>query len=313
MLGRRQLRAKAMQALYAYYRGNDDVKSVEINMVKGVREIETLYMVLLELTLAIKSQAEQKIEIGLSKNFPTPEEANPNRRFVENPIFKVLEVNPQLKEFREEHKEFNWDVEDVYPKKIFRSFIESEEYKNYMTLDEVNFKEHSKIVCVLFEKFIAPSAEIASFLEDKKLNWANDLAVANTMTLNTLRSFTAKSDENTHLLKLLLDESHLDFTRELVRQSLRYQGELTQIIKETASNWELDRMALLDRIMLQMALAEFLHFPSIPTKVTINEYVEIAKNYSTLNSATFINGILDKASKDLNGAGRIRKSARGLM
>ncbi|MRI64511.1 transcription antitermination factor NusB [Ornithobacterium rhinotracheale] len=313
MLGRRQLRAKAMQALYAYYRGNDDVKSVEINMVKGVREIETLYMVLLELTLAIKSQAEQKIEIGLSKNFPTPEEANPNRRFVENPIFNVLEVNPQLIEFRENHKEFNWEVEDVYPKKIFRSFIESEEYKNYMTLDEVSFKEHSKIVCILFEKFIAPSEEVASFLEDKKLNWANDLAVANTMTLNTLRSFTAKSDENTRLLKLLLDESHLDFTRELIRQSIRYEDELTQVIEETASNWGLDRMAMLDRIMLQMALAEFLHFPSIPTKVTINEYVELAKSYSTPDSATFINGVLDKASKDLNKAGRIKKSARGLM
>lgn len=313
MLGRRQLRSKAMQALYAYYRGNDDKSAVEINMMRGIRDIETLYLALLELTLAVKTQAENKIEIGLNKNFPTPEEANPNKRFVNNPIFHVLEINPQLKEFRESHKEYNWDVEDIYPKKIFKEFIQSDRYKEYMSLPEADFKAHSKIICFLYEKFIAPNEEVTSFMEDKNLNWADDMHIANTMVLNTLKSFTAYSNEDTKLLKLLLDESHLDFTRELVRQTIRYEESLSKIINDTASNWELERIALIDRIILQMALAEFLHFPSIPTKVTINEYVEIAKSYSTVNSQVFINGILDKALKDLTEQGEIRKSARGLM
>ena len=313
MLGRRQLRSKAMQALYAYYRGNDDKSAVEINMMRGIRDIENLYLVLLELTLAVKTQAENKIEIGLNKNFPSAEEANPNRRFVNNPIFNVLEVNPQLKEFRETHKEINWDIEDVYPKRAFKELSETEEYKEYMSAAHVDFKDHSKILILLYDRFIAPNEEITSFLEDKNINWADDMHIANTMVINTLKSFTQYSNEETKLLKLLLDESHLDFTRELLRQTIRYEDNLTKIIDETASNWELERIALIDKIILQMALAEFLHFPSIPTKVTINEYVEIAKSYSTPNSQVFINGILDKALKDLTANGEIRKSARGLM
>ena len=217
MLGRRQLRSKAMQALYAYYRGNDDKSAVEINMMRGIRDIENLYLVLLELTLAVKTQAENKIEIGLNKNFPTTEEANPNRRFVNNPIFNVLEVNPQLKEFRETHKEINWDIEDVYPKRAFKELSETEEYKEYMNAAHVDFKDHSKIIILLYDRFIAPNEEITSFLEDKNINWADDMHIANTMVINTLKSFTQYSNEETKLLKLLLDESHLDFTRELLR------------------------------------------------------------------------------------------------
>ena len=188
-----------------------------------------------------------------------------------------------------------------------------EEYKEYMNAAHVDFKDHSKIIILLYDRFIAPNEEITSFLEDKNINWADDMHIANTMVINTLKSFTQYSNEETKLLKLLLDESHLDFTRELLRQTIRYEDNLTKIIDETASNWELERIALIDKIILQMALAEFLHFPSIPTKVTINEYVEIAKSYSTPNSQVFINGILDKALKDLTANGEIRKSARGLM
>ena len=130
------------------------------------------------------------------------------------------------------------------------------------------------------------------------------------MVLNTLKSFT---ETETKLFSLLLDEEHLEFTKDLVRQCVHHETELTQIIEEKAKNWDFDRIALIDRIILQMALAEFLYFPSIPPKVTINEYVEIAKNYSTDKSKTFVNGILDKTLKDFTEAGKIRKSARGMM
>lgn len=303
-----------MQSLYAYYRGNQDQQqAVEINMMKGIREIENLYLIMLDLTLAVKNEAEKRIEIGLQKNFPTPEEANPNRRFVQNPIFEVLDKNPKLNEFREDHKEYNWNIEDVYPHRIFKAFTESDTYKSYMQAEQVEFKDHQKVILHLFEEYIAPNEEVASFLEDKNIHWADDLHIANSMVYNTIKSFTKHSDENTKLLKLLLDEAHLDFTRDLVRQTIRYEEELTQIIDKTATNWELERIALVDKIILQMALAEFLHFPSIPPKVSINEYVEIAKSYSTPNSKIFINGILDKALKELTEAGSIRKTARGLM
>lgn len=313
MLGRRQLRAKAMQALYAYYRGNDEVGVVETHMMRSIKDLEILYMALLELTLAVKTQAEIKIEIGLNKNFPTPEEKNPNRRFVQNPLFKILEINTQLRAFREGHKELNWEIEEAYPRKIFRSFIETEQYKCYMAQDDVNFKDHSDIVCFLFEECIAPNEKVASFFEDKNLSWVDDLHIANTMVCSTLRSFTPYSNEATKLFKVVMEQSHLDFAKELIRQSIRYENTLYEIIGTTTENWELERMALVDKIILQMALAEFLYFPSIPTKVTMNEYVELAKVYSTESSQIFVNGILDKALKELLKQQKIKKSARGLM
>lgn len=313
MLGRRQLRAKAMQTLYAYYRGNNNPRANEKNMMNGIYEIQDLYHLMLDLLLAVKYEAEASIQKGLEKNLPSAEEANPNYRFVNNPIFKVLESNPELNEFREKHGELSWAIESSYPSKIFKALKNSEEYKKYQSAENVSFNQHRRFIIRLYKDFIAPSEEIYSYIEDKKINWAEDLAIANTMVLNTIQSFIAKSDENTKLLKLLLDESHLEFTKELVRESIAHEVELNEIIKNNASNWEIDRIALIDKILMQMALVEFLYFPNIPPKVTINEYIEIAKDFSTENSAIFINGILDKSLKDLTEKDKVRKSARGLM
>lgn len=313
MLGRRQLRAKAMQALYAYYRGNEDQQAIEVNMMKGIQEVETLYFVLLDFTLAIRNEAVKKMEIGRKKNFPTPEELNPDRRFVDNPIFGFLEENETLVDFRAKHNEYNWEVESVYPASVWKEFSNSETYSNYMKIEEVDYNEHRKLMRKMYERYIAPNEDLTSFLEDRNLSWADDMHIANTMVVSTIKQCTEESGKETPLLKLVLDKNHLDFTKSLVRQTIRYEGELKKIIGEKANNWELDRIALIDRIILQMALAEFLHFPSIPPKVTINEYVEIAKSYSTPNSKVFVNGILDRTLKELTEKGEIRKSARGLI
>lgn len=142
------------------------------------------------------------------------------------------------------------------------------------------------------------------------LSWSDDMHIANTMVMNTIKAF---KPNNHKLFTLLLDPEHLEFTKELIRISVRHEDELNEIIEQKAQNWDFERIALIDRLIIQMALAEFLYFPSIPPKVTLNEYVEMAKNYSTPKSKTFVNGILDKSLKDLKDAGKIRKSARGMM
>lgn len=311
MLGRRQLRAKAMQALYAYHRGNCDFNLIDKNMVKGVNDVEKLYFYLLNLLVAIKDEAEKKIDIGLNKNFPTEEEANPKRKFVENPIFLILENHPELKEFREVHKELSWNVEDVYPSKILNEFIETDLYKKYLYEKETDFDGHKELIIKLYSEFVAPNDSLYEHIEALSLLWADDLHIANTMVLNTIKMFS--ENDTPKLFTLLLDEEHLDFTRELLRETIQNDEETSKIIDEKAKNWDVERIALLDRILLQMAITEFIYFPSIPTKVTINEYVELSKVYSTPNSKVFINGILDKAQKDLQEQGKIRKSARGLI
>lgn len=311
MLGRRQLRAKAMQALYAYYRGNKDINLVEKNMVRSVYDVEKLYFALLTLIPAIQTEAEKRIEIGLNKNFPTDEELNPNRKFIHNRIFEILKNQDDLNEFSEKNKQLDWNVEDIYPAKVYKEFLEDKKFKTYLSAEENSFEDDKKIILHLFNKYIAPNEEIYDFLEDQNLSWSDDLHIANTMVQNTIKSF--KPDTENKLFTLLLDENHLEFTRELVRECVHHEKELTELIEEKSQNWDFERIAMIDRLILQMALAEFLYFPSIPPKVTINEYVEMAKNYSTPKSKTFVNGILDKTLKDLKEQGKIRKSARGMM
>lgn len=310
MLGRRQLRAKAMQSLYAYYRGNEDLRLVEKNMVNGINDIQKLYYALLTLTLSLKHEAEKKIEIGLAKNFPTEEEKNPSQKFTRNQIFSILEENEVLNDFANKNKQLDWSVEDVYPTKIMRDLSADPKYISYLEDNEISFEKDKEMILYIYANYIAPNEDLLDFVEGMNLSWSDDMHIANTMVMNTIKAF---KPNNHKLFTLLLDPEHLEFTKELIRISVRHEDELNEIIEQKAQNWDFERIALIDRLIIQMALAEFLYFPSIPPKVTLNEYVEMAKNYSTPKSKTFVNGILDKSLKDLKDAGKIRKSARGMM
>ncbi len=312
MLGRRQLRAKAMQSIYAHYRSGDDVRKVEKNMMREIDEIQNLYYYLLNFLKALQAEAEKKIETGLQKNLPTEEEKNPNLKFVNNRVFQILNENNILNAFTEKHKEFTWDAE-VYPSKVLKQLQSRDLYKDYMHSDKNSFAEDKKFMLKVFEKFVAPNEEISEFISDKNLHWADDLHIANTMVLNTLKNLKEDQPPTEPLLTLVKDEEHLEFTQDLYRKTIAHEKETTQIIDEKASNWELDRIALVDRIILQMALTELLYFPNIPPKVTINEYVEMAKAYSTPNSKIFVNGILDKTLKELKSNDKLNKYGAGLL
>ncbi|WP_313386157.1 transcription antitermination factor NusB [Chishuiella sp.] len=315
MLGRRQLREKVMQNIYAYncLGTSGEERMVEKNMMKSIDQIYDLYIYLLNLIKIQKDIAEHKIDLAKSKNFPTKEDLNPNLKFVNNKVFRILEQNLELSRYSNDNKNLLWDIYDSYPNNIYKSLIESDLYKNYMSNETNSFAEDLEFISSVFVEFIAEYEDLHDYLEGIQITWADDVHIANAMVHTTLKSFRESSSPLISLFKVYKDLDDKKFTEELFRKTIRHQSETRKIIDEKAQNWELDRIATIDLIVLEMALTEFLYFPNIPAKVTINEYIELAKNYSTEKSRVFVNGILDKTLKELKDNDNLPKYGRGLL
>lgn len=304
-----------MQSIYAYNSLGTDAEErfVEKNLMKGIDQIYDLYIYLLNLVKVQKDIAENKIELAKNKNFPTEADLNPNMKFVENRMFRILNQNIELSRYTNDHKNYDWDIYDTYPNNIFNQLIESDLYKDYMNSGNNSFEEDQEFVLALFEQFIAEYEDLHDWFEGIQLNWADDLYIANSMAHTTLKSFRSNSSPLISLFKVYKDIDDKKFTEELFRKVIRHQSEIRKIVEEKASNWELDRIATIDLIILEMAITEFMYFPNIPAKVTINEYIELAKNYSTEKSKIFVNGILDKTLKELKENNNLPKYGRGLL
>ena len=304
-----------MQSIYAYNSlGTDgEERFVEKNLMKGIDQIYDLYIYILNLVKVQQEIAINKIELAKNKNFPTKEDLNPNMKFVNNRMFKVLNTNIELSRYTNDNKKYGWDIYDTYPNNIFNELIASDLYKNYMNSELDSFEEDQEFIINMFVEFIAEYEDLHDWFEGIQLNWADDLYIANSMAHTTLKSFRASSSPLISLFKVYKDLDDKKFTEELFRKSVRHQSEIRKIIEEKADNWELDRIATVDLIIIQMALTEFMYFPNIPAKVTINEYIELAKNYSTEKSRIFVNGILDKTLKELKDNNNLPKYGRGLL
>ncbi|WP_395093683.1 transcription antitermination factor NusB [Vaginella massiliensis] len=304
-----------MQNIYAFNcQGSDaNQRIVEKNMLQGIDQIYDLYIYLLNTLLIQKDIAQNKIEIAKTKNLPTQEDLNPNLKFVNNRILHFLSINNELQTYNANNSQLTWDIYDTYPNNIFKSLVESDLYKDYMANPNSSLTEDKEFITKFFIDFIADNDSLSDWFEGIQIYWADDLHIANTMVYNTIQSFTAKSHENLRLFKVYKDDDDEQFVSDLFRRVLQHQSETKKIIGELAENWELDRIAAIDLIILEMAITEFKYFPSIPTKVSINEYIELAKNYSTEKSRIFVNGILDKSLKKLKNENQINKFGRGLI
>lgn len=302
MLGRRQLREKAMQAIYAWKSSGDDSdqRTIEKNMLKGVDQIYDLYIYLLNLLNFQKAIAEHKIELAKNKNFTTEKDLNPNLKFVSNDVFRILDENEELNSYSSKNRQLTWDLLDSYPNNIYKEIISSEEYIKYMSNPNQNFNDDREFMMTIYENHIAPNESLHEWLEEQNIHWADDLYIANSMVMMTLKSFTSKSTGRIKLFKVYKDDDDKEFVIDLFRKTIRNDKETRDSIEEKAKNWELDRIAMLDLILLQMALTEFKYFHNIPPKATLNEYIELSKIYSTEKSKVFVNGILDRSMKDLN-------------
>jgi transcription antitermination protein NusB len=314
MLNRRHLRIKVLQALYAYYQSNEDnYRKSEVEMMNAVDRIYDLYVYLMLSFGELNVLAIHRIEENKKKIRPTEEELNPNTKFIDNRVIKVLVESTQLRLLSEDRK-VNWvgDEHQEMFKKILVTLRESETFFEFMNNGKDDFEDDKQFALALFKNEIANSPLIYHFFEEKSIQWMDDIDLACSMVVKTIKGMEA--DNKLELLSLHKDETdEQDFIKNLLRKTISMDKENEALIDELTKNWELDRIAKMDVILMKMAITEFQIFPEIPTKVTLNEYIEISKFYSTPKSNGFINGILDKAIGLLKEENKIVKIGRGLI
>ena len=302
-----------MQALYAFHASPDQtLNQAEKELFHSINKSYDLYHLLLQLLVEVHQYAEDRIELKKKKNIPTQEDLHPNTRFIKNIIIQKVSENKPLRDYLEK-KKLNWTDHPELIKKLYNQFIELDAYREYMEKVENSLADDRKIVESFYAEVVVDSDDINQLLEEKSIYWNDDIDFVVSMILKTLQKFKLSTPDFKSLMPLFKDEEDREFTKALLLKSILNSEEHKEIIKTHLRNWELERVAFIDVLIMELALSEFLYFPSIPTKVSLNEYIDLAKYYSTSKSRTFINGILDKILKTLRDEGRINKTGRGLI
>ncbi len=299
MLGRRQIREKVVESLYAYNQNPIKFDVLEKNMFSEIDKIYHLYIYQLNFLVALKHLAEKQIEIGRNKYLKTDNETNPNQKFINNQVLLKLEENDERLSFTSKHQDLKWDLHDELLVKTFQRMTAGKRYQDFMKEEEYSFDEDQKFIGKLFLRYIAENEDFHSHLEEKELSWSDDFHISNSMIQKTIGFF--KENEPSHtLIKMIKDEDDRQFARRLLQQTLNHWEETEKKLETKLENWDLERISLLDKIILVAAMSEIDYFPLTPARVIINEYIEISKVFSTDRSNIFINGILDKYTKELN-------------
>ncbi|OIP03311.1 MAG: transcription antitermination factor NusB [Bacteroidetes bacterium CG2_30_32_10] len=321
MLNRRFLRIKAMQSLYAFFQAkNDNITNGERELLKNINKIYDLYLYQLSMLVEIVSLAERTTDDAKLKYLPTEEEINPNIRFINNRFIKHINTNISFQ--KEVHNRMiSWSNEPELIKKIYNTIKVSDEYTAYMKSEKHTYASDRDIIQKLYKKYIGDFPDLLQFYEEKSIFWYEDIEIAHLMVLKTFKLFNDKSDETTALAPLFDDapvgEDHFSedrkFMIDLFRKTIINNKKFEQLVSEKAKNWEVERIAMIDILLMKMAICEITEFPTIPIKVTFNEYIELSKIYSSAKSKNFINGILDKMVTELKGQGLIKKIGRGLV
>ncbi len=314
MLNRRHIRVKVMQLIYAFKNTeSDDLKVPQKFLLQSIEDTYNLYLVLMSLFIAVQARAEDYLIKSKEKHLATHQDKNPNSKFVNNQFLHQLRNNTLLQEVLEKKKPNDWKLDSEYVEIIFKEILESDLYDGYMKSEKSNYNEDKSFVLNVFKTIIAPNEKLYEYLEDKKLTWLDDLPVVNTGIVKLLKKTKANSPESYFLPELYKDLDDKQFAIDLLNKTILNQTKYNTEIANKTTNWDSDRLAMIDSILLKLAICELQNFPSIPTKVTMNEYLEIAKEYSTPKSSVFINGVLDKIVKEYTKKGMLNKVGRGLM
>ncbi|MCF0164304.1 MAG: transcription antitermination protein NusB [Bacteroidales bacterium] len=311
MLNRRLLRIKAFKVLYA----NEASESQSLDaacktLLTSCEWTRNLYYFLLGVCPHLVQIAQDKIDSGKSKLRPTPEEASPNMKFVENEFVKLLVQDDKILNYCQKHG-LGWADNDIFLRKLFNSIISSDYYAEYMSSPKKSLKEDCKLFKRIFEEEFEDNQMLEDILEEMSVFWIDDLEYTLNVVLRSIDSVSAGNGFNHP--DVFLKEDDRDFALRLLTACIQNYDEYAAIIAEKLVNWEPDRLVSTDCVLVIMGLAEAVAFPSIPVKVTINEYVEISKYYSTPKSRTFVNGLLDTIIQEKSASGQIVKSGRGLF
>lgn len=302
-----------MQSIYAMHQHeSDDLGKHEKFLFQSIDSIQDLYLLMLSALVEIRNKEEEYLDLASKKHLATKEERNPNKKFINNQVLQLLSNSESLLHAIEENKITNWKRNDDVILFLLEAVKESEVYKNYMSKPLGSFNDDKFFVSDLFSEVIAPNEKLYDYLEDYRLTWLDDLPLVNTFILKQLKALKS-NDDFIKINALYKDEDDKDFVKDLFRKTVLNEIELSKEYIDKTPNWDADRIAEIDTIILKMAICELLKFPSIPVKVTINEYLEIAKEYSTPKSSIFINGILDNLVKDFTNNKKLIKTGRGLL
>ena len=315
MLTRRHIRVKVMQCIYALIHSKDDSLEKQQEFLNdSIDKMYELYLLVLSLLIEIQAYAGSQVALSTKKYLADSSDDYPSKdKFANNALLLQLTSNKLLKEELSKRKLKNWYLNEEYVKLIYKEIVENESYKSYMMSSSQSYEEDKKLIQALFKDVIAPNEKIYDYFEDDQLTWVDDIPIVNTFVLKQFRKASKNQKPSFFLPSLLKDDQDREYAQQLLVKTLLNNEKWEKEIEGKTPNWDKDRIADIDSILLKMAICELLNFSSIPEKVTINEFLEIAKEYSTPKSSIFINGILDKLVKEYKSEGKLNKIGRGLL
>ncbi len=313
MISRRLLRIKALMALYAFNRREDNnLPQAESELMFSIGKTYDLYHLLLLLVVDIADIANEKIDQALQKRMPSTEDLNPRRRFVDNAVIAQLRINKALNGYLSS-KKLSWTNNPHIPRILYNKMIGWNVYEEYMKSETHTYQTDKKFIIKMITELFAFSEDLNSNLEEQSIYWNDDMEYITAMVEKTLKKFKSDSGENAAMMPLYKNEEDAEFVKILFMKTILHEKKTSEFIDKNTTNWEVERIALMDIIVMQMAITEVLEFPEIPVKVTLNEYIEIAKYYCTSKSSTFVNGILDNIVKEMRDGEIFNKYGRGLV
>jgi len=320
MISRRLLRIKVLHILYAYYlispdengSSRRDLNSTEKELFHSINKTYELYHYIMLLVIDITDYARKMIEQAQAKKVPTYTDLNPNTKFVDNKFIAQLVDNINLRAYLNVHR-LSWINYPELIKNLYLSLIESEVYTNYMSIENPTYEDDKQLIIDILATQISDCDQIYQALEEQSIYWNDDVEFVISLIIKTFDKFKMSAGGDAKLMPLFKDDDDVDFTKRLFRKTIFSHTENFKLIESFTKNWDIERITYMDILLIQMAITELIEFPSIPTKVTLNEYIEISKYYSTPKSSTFVNGILDKIITKLQQSNQIQKTGRGLI
>lgn len=306
MINRELIRIKIVQLTYAYYQnGNRNMDNAEKELLFSLSKAYDLYIFLLALIVAVTKEARHRVEVITSR---VKREGGdlPSEKFAYNKFALLLEENRQLNDFLEQQKQ-TWDNDIEFVRKLLDQIEQSQIYKDFMASDDDSYEAHRELWRRLYKILIMNNANLDALLEEKSLYWNDDKETVDTFVVKTIKRFDPKNSKNQELLPEYKDEEDKEFAQKLFRATILNADQYQHYMSEASRNWDFSRLAYMDVVIMQIAIAELLTFPGIPVSVTINEYVELAKLYSTPKSSGYINGMLDTIARFLNATGKMMK------
>jgi len=312
MLNRRHIRVKVLQAIYAHFQsGSEQMAAEETNLLQSMEKIYDLYLYQLAFIVELQNEAYKEREDAKSKHFPTEDDLLPETNFTRNRAINAITKSETLLKLLNT-KKISWSAHTDQMNKIFRKIRNTDEYKKYFRLPQTTLADDIEFLLYIYNTYVFDNEFVEGYYEELNIHWYDDIFVVNPAVSKTIKS--VEEDKEVQLLPLYKErEEDREFALELFRKVIRFSDEYEEWIKNKAQNWELERIAIMDIMLMKMAICEVLNFENVPIKVSLNEYIELAKSFSTPKSSVFINGILDKLVAELKEQGKIVKTGRGLI